>query len=302
MALIEFSSATTTVVALGMAAFALAGLFPEAAHPQTEPLVGDQVFFEDAAVEGAPSFEATSLEGAANTEEQLINGDSVPPSVTTIVRLRTPHRCTATLVEARTLVTAAHCLLMPDGSLSGAITVTIGREVVSGRCSHPSTYPGNKAHDLATCLLGRTIGNVSFESVDAASDIHVGDDVVLTGYGCTQNGTSDGILRYGVGAIMHPNDTRGTPGLIGTQITPSSAGLCSGDSGGPLFVFFTQPGAPATWNTCRRQIAANTAVNSRASLFTPLNRPPLREFLEKWSANTGQKICGLNSDGPQCHC
>ncbi|MBL9036966.1 MAG: S1 family peptidase [Archangium sp.] len=149
--------------------------------------------------------------------------------------------CTGTLVSARTLVSAAHCV---DPARQGATSVTIRAtnkpndmnllssdliDVTEYRL-HPSWNPSmtSATYDIAMVLLARAPVGVTPRPLNrAALTGFVGQSVTLVGYGRTAANTSNGGTRRAVSATVTAVDANSFDfGSAGTL------GICAGDSGG----------------------------------------------------------------------
>jgi hypothetical protein len=227
--------------------------------------------------------------------EQLINGVPVDPKqFPTVFRMTTGGTCTATLIGPAAMLTAAHCV--PNGA---QITFVLGGRDVRGLCEQARGYHPqfNQSEDWAICLLEFPVTGISYETI-AADVPAIGKRVVLTGYGCTQQGGSlDGTLRAGVSDTVTGSST-GFPAETSTIYTKSNidgggAVLCPGDSGGPLFVV-----AGNSFNDARTLVGVNsrTTFQFGVSLFAATGSTAGKQFFRDWAERNGQKICGINTD------
>lgn len=150
--------------------------------------------------------------------------------------------CTATLIDRRTLLTAAHCV---DPSILGATSVTIyatnapNENQINGvntwrvteTRKHPNWNSATLSGDIAMALL-EAAPNVTPKAWNQQS-LASGQAVRSVGYGTIGNDVGSGTKR--------------TVDLIINQLSPTllyvgngvNKGICHGDSGGPTFRTFS---------------------------------------------------------------
>jgi hypothetical protein len=224
-------------------------------------------------------------------EPQLINGRIVDPTFfPAVLRMTTGGTCTATLIGPATVLLAAHCV-----ANNSQIAFRAGSVTVRGICRHAPDYDDgvNMGSDIALCLLRNNVLGIAYESVSFSLP-NVGEELTLSGYGCTAEGLhSDGIFRIGNSIAINP-----PPSLIhfkGTLYTQSridagQAVLCPGDSGGPLYRMSGEI------DDTRRVLGVNsrTTYSVGISLFAALGYEKNRRFIEDFAEDFEQGICGHN--------
>lgn len=193
-------------------------------------------------------------------------------------------RCTATLIGERVLLHAAHCM-----NNNGAATFTIGGKQYASVCTHHPSYRRNSTADWALCLVSQPVSGVVFEKL-ASKGLSKGDQVRLTGYGCTRpggGGGNDGILRVGdTNVVQIPSGTNYD------TVTRQGSALCFGDSGGPAFIY--RDGGREVFGVNSRGDIRTTSYLSSTYVGQ------FQSFAKDWAASKNVKICGVHTDAANC--
>lgn len=199
-------------------------------------------------------------------------------------------RCTATVVGPKVLMIAAHCV--SDG---GSASFSVGPNQYRSTCSHSADYRGNATADYSLCVVDKEVTGIKYENVAADPGVvKVGDELLLTGYGCVRaggGGGNDGVYRIGEAKI------RALPSGTDNDITAGSgAALCFGDSGGPAFKYLD------TAKTKRVLVSINSRGDIRStSYLSAVFTTQGKRFISAWKAkNPTLKICGVDADAPNC--
>lgn len=195
-----------------------------------------------------------------------------------IMMITSPQICTATLIGPSTLLTAAHCanrgqaltIQTPEGLRHSADILLLG----SGIEGDP--------HDLALVYLPSPLYSQR-EMFPIASGVIPGDQTLMVGYGCASSDapSSTGTKRMGTNVVSDLNDfiEVSTPGIqIKAVAGPENrAGVCFGDSGGPLL---KQVGNQ--WAVVGVAHGAYNDDPGQVSQFVNLTEPTNKNFLTKY--------------------
>lgn len=239
----------------------------------------------------AKSVKTVKTVKASFTEPALIGGRPADPQdwPASVYASMSGARCSATLVGPRVLFIAAHCV--SDG---GSASFSVGPNQYTSKCTHSSDYRRNNTADYALCVVDREVTGVAYENVATDPNIvKLGDEILLTGYGCIRaggGGGNDGVYRIGEAKV------RGLPAGTSNDITAGSgAALCFGDSGGPAFKYTD------TAKTKRVMISINSRGDIKStSYLSAVFTQQGKRFISAWQAQNPYKICGVDKDAVGC--
>ncbi|WP_225830670.1 trypsin-like serine protease [Streptomyces sp. NK08204] len=193
--------------------------------------------------------------------------------------------CGGTLVGARKVVTAAHCMA---GETTGGVRVVGGRTYLNGtdgtvsRVSRIWIDPGytdaTNGHDVAVVTLATTMPYtpVSYVSSSQTGMYAAGTTARVLGWGTTsENGSSSNQLRTATVPVASDTVCRSSYGsdfvqsdMVCAGYTSGGVDTCQGDSGGPLLVRGVLAGITSWGEGCAE--AGYPGIYTRLTTFSDL--------------------------------
>lgn len=223
------------------------------------------------------------LSNPAMAEPDLIGGKPVNPSLypASVYTQQGNSRCTGTMIGPQALIVAAHCV-----AETKEMSFHAGGSLYEATCESAPGYPKNKTADWSLCHVHEEVANVAFEVLNRNEKIvKVGDELLLTGYGCVKEGGgggNDGLYRIGSAKV-----TSVPYASIYDYVTAGAVALCFGDSGGPVF--------KVEGNGSRSIVALNSRGNIKdTSYLVSVANKEFEAFLLQWSKANSAKVCGYD--------
>ena len=174
-------------------------------------------------------------------QPRIVNGSKVSSANSPIVQVRQQTSsgaalCTGTLLTSKAVLTAWHCVTRRPSEMS--VVIAGKRFSVSKVRTHPRVRvaaSGLIKNDVAVLTLSRATSKPTMPLLTSRSP-QASDVVTVIGYGVDDNGRT-GALRQGLSTI-----NRVSTDFVETLFTSlSQANSCSGDSGGPAILQYTDP-------------------------------------------------------------
>ncbi|TGN76543.1 serine protease [Streptomyces bauhiniae] len=193
--------------------------------------------------------------------------------------------CGGTLVSAKKVVTAAHCMV---GESTSSVRVVGGRTYLNGtngtvsRVSkiwiNPDYTDATRGDDVAVLTLSTSMPYtpVSYVSSSQTSVYAAGTTARILGWGTTsENGNSSNQLRTATVPTVSDSSCRSSYGsdfvqsdMVCAGLTSGGVDTCQGDSGGPLIIGGVLAGITSWGEGCAE--AGYPGVYTRLTTFSSL--------------------------------
>ncbi|MGW4565668.1 S1 family peptidase [Streptomyces sp. NPDC004561] len=193
--------------------------------------------------------------------------------------------CGGTLVAARKVVTAAHCMA---GATPGGIRVVGGRTYLKGTDGtvsrvdriwvDPDYTDATNGNDVAVLTLSTAMpyAPVSYVSSSQTGGYAAGTTARILGWGTTsENGGSSNQLRTATVPVVADSSCRSSYGsdfvqsdMVCAGYTSGGTDTCQGDSGGPLLIGGVLAGITSWGEGCAE--AGHPGVYTRLTTFSDL--------------------------------
>jgi secreted trypsin-like serine protease len=208
----------------------------------------------------------------------LLNGSECSSANTSVVKLNlrdgygsTTGYCSGTVISARAVLTAAHCL---DGDVKSVLVYTGSPDQVTASSFqiHPRySDSGGPAYDVAVVLTSQDLGRTPIP-VLVSRDGRVGETAVIAGWGIEQNGAGGASVRAGLNTVSAVNPT-----FLETAYSSTTSSVCYGDSGGPLLV--SEGGVWALAGVSSETSATGYNCGASTSYFASVRNADVRGFI-----------------------
>lgn len=167
--------------------------------------------------------------------------------------------CSGTLISARAILTAAHCL--DDDITEIRVWPGEGPEFLAESfVAHPQFNKSTLQFDVGVVLLGEDFPRAPAAILTSRPGL-VGEAAIVAGFGRDENSDTTA-LRAGSTTISNVTATR-----LESIYAPPASSICSGDSGGPIFLSEGGTWVVAGVSSATTQSACNTGTNFYQAVF-----------------------------------
>lgn len=222
-----------------------------------------------------PAAQACDAVGGIGSTISIYSGAECTPERGPVVQLNMRDAanslgsCSGTIIGPRAVLTAAHCL--DGGATTVLVWLGVGPQYTAASFArHPRFDTGTLQFDAGVVLMAEDLPRAPAALLTSRSG-QIGETAILAGFGRDENSVTTR-LRAGSTLVSNVTATR-----LETKYAPPSSSICSGDSGGPIFLLAGGAWAIAGISSATTQSACNDGTN----YYQAVIQADVRSFIEE---------------------
>lgn len=234
-----------------------------------------------------PAADACAALAQLSAGVAILNGAECSPAGKPVVKLNLRSAdgsglggCSGTIIGPRKVLTAAHCLDEGVGIVRVWLGVAGEAEIDAQSFVHWPGYTFNSpsSFDVGVITMAQDLPRAAVSILTSRAG-QVGETAIIAGWGRDQDSDTR-VLRAGSTVLSAVSGA-----FLQTAFAPPSSSVCSGDSGGPIFL--SQGGS---WTLAGITSATSgTACNEGTNFYQAVFNTSVRDFILQHAPSSGTR-------------